>query len=449
MGSDQNKAKNAGKKPNKVKTKTAQYRLPQQFKPDRAAEDGAFFPWVSLAMQWVPSLTRADLDPTEADLQLISTLAYQTDDLANALAEEIFKNGLVAKQLEEGLVNGIASLQNPPQVLVDYLAYYEALPAYLESIGLSDELTILSNNKAVTNISHVIGDGVAMSVGFFVGANYPAVGQSIVSTGSVASGSNRMVQTLKFVDDASQPNAFKTHGVGIQACAKVRLAHAFARKQIARKNNWDENYYGVAISEFDNMIFLSGIFMSVVLRGRAKNPVVEAKIRGMQYGLGAPKALLALSTMEIFRFFNMCLAHLDDSPETARQVVKNFHENDYFRETKTFQGKVNREISLQLANLTSRVLYGNKMADDIGLARWYSGLYLPLLANYLRQLSIVSVKRGSSLIKLALLAQKIIKKISKKNQTTTTTSSSKRKNKSVAGYTGSFGVFKGSVQSTK
>lgn len=445
MGSDQSKAKKAGKISNKAKTKTHKYRIPAQFKAERAIEDGAFFPWVSLAMKWVPSLTKKDLEPTDADLKLISTLAYQSDDLGNALADEILKNGLVANQLEQGLVKGWERLENPSPVLVEYLKYYEALPAYLGSIGLSDELNIVNKKGEVGNVPHVIGDGVAMSVGFFVGANYPAVGKSIVSTGSVASGSTRMIQTLKFVEDVYQPHAFELYGVGVQACAKVRLAHAFARKQIARKNDWDENYYGVPISEFDNMIFLSGIFMSVVLRGQARSKVIEAKVRGMQYGLGAPKALLDLSTMETFRFFNMCLAHLDDSPETARQVVSNFHDNEYFRETNTLQGKLNREISLQLANLTSRVLYGNTMADDIGLGRWYRGVYLPWLANYLRQLSIISVKRGGSLIKVAMRARSILKKISRKPRIEFAVKSSKEN--LVAGYTGSYGAFKGNAGS--
>ncbi len=432
-------------------TMNAERVLPRQFKPERPIEDGPFYPWVKLAMRWFPDLKRSDLDPNEADLELISRLAYQNDELANQLAAEIMKNGLLANELEKGLSKGLASLENPPQILADYLAYYEALPEFLERYQTKNKKNKNQKSKqnqsstmAINDVPVVLGDAVAMSVGFFVGANYPAVGKSIVSTGSVASGSNRMVQTLNFVGDVYGATAFELFGSGIQACAKVRLAHAFARMQIERKGDWDTSYYGLPISEFDNMIFLSGVFASVVLRSGGDASLIESRVRGIQYGLGAPKELLELNAAETFRFFNMCLAHLDDSPETAREVVKNFYENEYFRPTDTLKGKINRELSLELANLLSRVLFGNKMADDIGLGRWYRNIYLPWVAISLRAVSTVGVRRMELILKIYMLAYKILKKASVTKPVKANRVSTKRKQKDKkSSYIGSFGVFKG------
>lgn len=422
--------------------KIQQAKIPGQFNLHRPIEQGAFYPWVQLMCKWIRFISEEDLKPSNADLALISKLAYQTDDLANNMADALMRDHSLAGQLEEGLAYGIDHLDNPTGVLREFLQFYEDLP---EKINLKQSKgsgyhppRFIENSSAF----RIFSDGMAMSVGFFIGANYPAVGKSLVTTGSVANGSLRMKQTLKFFEDVSRPNAFEKHGIGVQACAKVRLAHAFARRQIVKKGVWDENYHGVPISEFDNMIFLSGLFMSSMMQTTGKDSFAEKRVRGIQYGLGAPNELLDLSAREISRFFVMCLAHLDDSPETALQVVKNFHENDYFRPTNTAREKFNREFSLTVANVASRVLYGDAMADSIGLSPWYRGAYLPLIAGSSRMLTTIAMHQQQPLLKLFYAIYKPIYKLAAHNNPGNSASSSVS-NKAASKYQGSFGMFKG------
>ena len=364
-------------------------KIPQQFKPQRDIFGGPFGFWVKNALKMCPDLTAEMLEPTQKDLELIALLAGQTDELGNAMANAIIEDSRLAKMLDDGLENGLASLDNPPQVLIDFLSYYENVPewAYAEDLAVFLDESV---GRGTPNLRPPLFllDGVAMAAGFFVGANYPAVGQSLVATGSVASGTARMIQTMKYVDAIADVRNFVPHGAAIQASAKVRLAHGFARRMIAQSGQWDKDYYGEIISDFDNMIFLSGLMLQ---EDRQKNlseralRAMRIQMKAVQYLLGAPKELVTMTPLESKRFFTMVVAHLDDSPETAKQVVQSFHENDYFRPDSSWQGKVSRELSFLTANLITRLSWGNQMANEIGLETRSWGIPLDRTANFLNR----------------------------------------------------------------
>lgn len=104
--------------------------------------------------------------------------------------------GPLGGQLNKGLEQGLGSLEDPPEVLREFLAYYEDLPEWSYKKELEDYLSNEPESSvAKPPLVTFLGDGYAMAVGFFVGANYPAVGQSLVATGSVARGASRMVES--------------------------------------------------------------------------------------------------------------------------------------------------------------------------------------------------------------------------------------------------------------
>ncbi len=424
-------------------------RLPGQFKPERTLDEAPFRHWVRWMLSLVPSLSEEDLIPTPKDLEMISKLAYSVDDLGNKLAAEIVKNPNVARQLEKGLAEGIESLEAPSPVLAEFLQYYENIPDFRgPETGKKAKSSAAVDLFDTPWFLEFIGEGIGLSIGFFVGANYPAVGRSIVSTGSVARGPSRMIQTLKFGYDIGKPGAFRKFGPGVQACAKVRLAHAFARMQIARgKYEWDEDYYGLPISEFDNMIFLSGMFAMSNVFGGALKIDNSAIFRSTQYGLAAPKPLMEFSPQEMLRFFVMVLAHLDDSPETAREVVHAFYNNRHYKPERTIQDKLIKELTFLVANFYTRFSYGNTMADDIGLDRHPWGLPLPQAAAVLNAAAPAVLRLFeapqfkqvlSPMARLSAPMGRMMKYIPRSQEREQTGGRSKR-----GGYTGSFGAFKG------
>lgn len=290
-------------------------------------------------------------------------------------------------------------------------------------------------------------DGVAMAAGFFVGANYPAVGQSIVATGSVASGSSRMKQTMQYVDDMVNVNDFEQFGKAVQSNAKVRLAHAIARKQIERSGLWDREYYGEIISDFDTMIFLSGITLQKDLLKDAElsERAIESmriQAKAMQYLLGAPKEIVTMQLQDNKRFFVIVVAHLDDSPETARKVVQAFRDNEYFRPTKTLKEKLSREMAFLTANLVTRVSWGNVMADSIGLDKKMFGLPLESIANVMSEPPQALMKLIPMLIGFNKKLNKLRKAIPNFRSRDESAYQEKSPEVSLSPYKGSYGVFK-------
>lgn len=389
-----------------------QIKLPKQFKPERGVFDGPFGPWVKNALAASKDVTADMLVPTESDLKLISKLAFNVDELGTRMAEAIMAKGPLGGQLNKGLEQGLGSLEDPPEVLREFLAYYEDLPEWSYKKELEDYLSNEPESSvAKPPLVTFLGDGYAMAVGFFVGANYPAVGQSLVATGSVARGASRMVESLKWVDATRDLRNFVPHGSAITTSAKVRVAHGFARKMIERSGQWDKEYLGEIISDFDNMIFLSGL---TLVEDRLPNlsqselNALRLENKAIHYLLGAPKELVTMSAQESKRFFMMAIAHLDDSPGTARQVVKNFQDNEYFRPTDTWRQKLSREGAFITANLLTRINWGDEMADNIGLQRKIYGLPMDSIASFIKdppapvkRLQPFARKAGKYAIKLA------------------------------------------------
>ena len=368
-----------------TKTKKGSLRLPQQFKPERGVFDSAFHVWVQQTIDICDGMTEEMLVPTQEDLELVSKLAYQTDEIGTQLAAAIIKDRSLAKELDKGLKEGSHTLENAPKVLLDFLDHYENIPDWAYVSDLNDFMATMPEKEGPSfSPPTFLADGLAMAAGFFVGANYPSVGKSLTTTGSVKGGTMRMKQTMDFVDNISDIAQFQPHGDAVVACAKVRLAHGFARHIIEKKGTWDKDYYGDIISDFDNMIFMSGILL---VEDRNKNlderilQSIRIQLSGVQYLLGAPKELVCMSPFEAKRFFTMVVAHLDDSPDTASQVVEAFINNKYFRPDKTWQGKLSKEASFMTANLITRLSWGNEMADSIGLKETVYGVPLAKIAD--------------------------------------------------------------------
>ncbi len=436
------------------KTNT-QYRLPTQFKPDRPISEGPWKAYIDSSIARHPTLTMDDLEPTPADLELISKLAFSRDELADNLATLIFEDRCVAQQLEKGLAEGIASLDNPPKALVDFLDYYENMPDWTYMPELKKRMATKTGQKFLhakrrTKVKHpfvqAAEDGGRLTAGFFVGAYYPAVGQSIVITGSVAKGSNRVIQTFKFFDDTSDVRDFMPHGLAVQAGAKVRLGHAFARKQIEKSGKWDKDYYGEIISNFDNMIFASGIVLGVdAIQSPAFKKYGVDPGKAMVYFLGAPKELIQLDHADIYRFFLMCVSHLDGSPDTASQVYQSFRNNEHYRAEETIEDKFYKELTYFFANLMTRIVWGNEIASQITMEKTSFGIPMAPLATYLSKQVNKKPSEGTKIIiqytrKLLptvkkVSSNKLVKRVSKIRLV-------KRKYAKPADpYSGSFGMF--------
>lgn len=368
-------------------------RLPGQFRADRPINEGPWRTYVKRALARQSNITLDDLTPTQSDLELISKLAFSRDKLADNLATLIFEDRTVAQQLEQGLVEGIASLDNPPKALVDFLDYYENMPDWTYMKTLQQKMAtregqkfLYAKRKAPGKNAFMLAleEGAKLTTGFFVGAYYPAVGQSIVLTGSVANGSARANQTLKFFNDTSDVRDFMPHGKAVQAGAKVRLAHAFARKQIERTGAWDKAYYGEIISNFDNMIFASGIILGVnAIQSEAFKKYGVDPGKAVTYFLGAPKELLQLDQIEIYRFFLMCVSHLDGSPDTASKVYAAFRRNEHYRPISTLDDKFYKELTYFFSNLMTRIIWGNEIATDIKMEKYFFGIPMAPLSDYL------------------------------------------------------------------
>lgn len=419
-------------------------RVPKQFKPDRSIYDGPFQYWTRSMMRDHPQkFNETSLTPTAKDLELISRMAYESDELADNLAAAILSSKGLAKLFEKGLKEGLASLENPPPELSAFLEYYEQVPEWAYFPNLMGEEAWRKANEEQEGLGQIqlpnfLLDGLGMSQGFFIGANYPAVGRSIVGTGSIAKGAGRMEQTMKWGDDLfGGVKAFEQGGSAVRSSAKVRLAHAFARIQATRNTEWDENYYGLPISDFDNMVFFGGIFTLVdIMSGALKEEHVafgRAAVTSIQYLLGAPEFLVRMPLEEKSRFFVMVIAHLDDSPETAREVVKNFYSDEaYFRGSKTIKEKVSKELTFFLANLNTRFVYGNEMADNVGLSQYHRGIHVPTVSKGAKWL--LSKLKRKHLTWAFIQGKKVVDLLPKKTFTPDVS-------KTV--YRGSFGAFEG------
>ncbi|MCG8316299.1 MAG: DUF2236 domain-containing protein [Pseudomonadales bacterium] len=264
----------------------------------------------------------------------------QGDSVSDAYAALMPEYGFrkLIDLLKQACDDGIESIDNPPQQLVDFISEMQKIPGWLD-MDLVETGARITRVQMAVHVPFVIR-GVFISTFTNKYSGFP---MALTGALSGRASARRMQETSSFFTTASLPGALQRFGVGFKAAAMVRLMHSMVRfNLLTRSAKWNVAEYGIPIPQIDQMP--AGMVPALLAAGRAirrkdkmftrsERAVVEF-CRFQCYLLGLPEELLPDTPSEIINVITTYFATLrygyDDETcgELARATIAAYRPSD-------------------------------------------------------------------------------------------------------------------------
>ena len=229
--------------------------------------------------------------------------------------------------IEQALNNGIGSVKEAPESLVQLFADAEAIPDWLEP-DLLDIGSLFC--RRVGSFALVVLRNYCLMGGY----ESSAINKPLIYTGALKKGAaKRMAETVEFWVDVTGEGAMQRNAVGFKSALRVRLMHAYARSAVQRTPGWSDELWGAPINQGD-MVATNLGFSLVFMEGlkRLGFHPSEQEIKGVLhlwkyigYLLGIPAAYLPDTETEaielLYKWSMTQSAADDDTKELAHALM--------------------------------------------------------------------------------------------------------------------------------
>lgn len=211
---------------------------------------------------------------------------------------------------EQALTQGIETVQDPPQELVDLFEHLDQLPSQFDLVAAErGRMLAMSATISATTIIR----GWALYETAMTGDISAATG----ATGRFADdGPRRFIETARVFAEFTLPDIFDRHSEAFQDVVRVRLMHALASRGLRRK--WGDELYlkfGEPIPVTSLLGFGSGLLLSRLIDHAFGRKLTPAQLEDLaEYSSfsgrlwGAPERLHSPNGIELIKSLNYVLA---------------------------------------------------------------------------------------------------------------------------------------------
>lgn len=207
-----------------------------------------------------------------AELEELKAGLMRRDELADRFVRAVREDHVVTMpQFRKALAEGIATVDDAPAPLTEFFAHLDTRPEWVD-----DDL--LERGGAAAR--RIGGDGFdILAFGSLLGG-YRSGGalQPLVRTGRIGA------ETLKRVGETGQwwlactaPGGMRRDGEGWKLSVHVRVMHAFVNYQLEREPDWDWEFRGVPINQYDRAGTIGSFSTSYLLQARALGVRIPAE----------------------------------------------------------------------------------------------------------------------------------------------------------------------------
>ncbi len=181
----------------------------------------------------------------ESSVSFLGDMLTTGDPLADAVVSAIKADNSIRGQLNRGLKNGLASIENPHPAITGLLQSTEAIPAFV------NQNLMESGARSWYSVPfplHIISLSAGALVKVYASTSIARV---LATTGRLVEGADRRVQeTGLWLASAMLPGGLKLGQPGYIGTVQVRMLHAMMRPYV-RTHGYDESVDGYAISQVD------------------------------------------------------------------------------------------------------------------------------------------------------------------------------------------------------
>ena len=187
------------------------------------------------------------------------------DAPADALVEWMYADGMATTRplFERALAEGIDSVPDAPQSLVEFFRLVETVPAWVNREQLDLGAAVMRSGGA---------DGlyIARDVALLGGYMFSGFNQTLLRTGALEKGSNtRFAETTRWALDVVSEGGLEVGGAGYRATVRVRMIHALVRRHVSAMDDWDPDIWGLPINQTDMAATLVGSLIAPSVGGIA------------------------------------------------------------------------------------------------------------------------------------------------------------------------------------
>jgi len=174
------------------------------------------------------------LNASQAQIESFKSFKHIGDPVSDRLVECMHRIGAPSRKMfNQALENGIETVENPPQELIDFFATVDSFPYWVDHNRL----------ERATKTYEIVGQE-ALSIfipGLAVSYIAPTANQVLLRSGDLyKKAGKRAVETLNWFNEVTAPNAMSHRfGTGYKACIRIRMVHAHMRKAMQSRTDWD------------------------------------------------------------------------------------------------------------------------------------------------------------------------------------------------------------------
>lgn len=201
------------------------------------------------------------------------------------------------KMFEQALEQGIDSVDNPAQSLVQFFDHLDNVPDWVDY----DQLH--RGAVAFWRAGPLVPMVLAYSV-IGVGFTGYASSRPVLFSGRMVTREavgQRLLESFRFIAHAYTPGSMQRFGEGFKLTTRVRMIHAAVRFTLSRMDEWDWEDWGIPINNFDATDTQAGQFGVEVVDSLAKSGIkftdqeradIFALTRFVGYVIGVPEDIL-------------------------------------------------------------------------------------------------------------------------------------------------------------
>lgn len=323
--------------------------------------------------------TRAD----DVRLAALRAATLQSDPLADALVDAMAAApaGQGRRQFEAALEHGSACVEHAPPALVQLFAQVETTPAWLDRVQLKRgaEAMLRQGAEGLCALSAV------SLMGGYLSSNAT---KPLAQTGALLNmAPRRLAETTQFVWAVASSGALERDTAGFKACLRVRVMHAFVRRQLSAAPTWRRELWGVPINQRDMVATHLSFTLMFVLGVSALGRIVTTDERDaivhlwryVSFLLGTPDVLLPKTfreTAELGALFNIS----EPGPDADGRLLARALMSAWGVDAPRIGGRPDAGLFGSFMQGYARFVLGGQAADRLGIPdTWWQHLP-PVLA---------------------------------------------------------------------
>jgi hypothetical protein len=166
----------------------------------------------------------------------------------------------------QAIASGADTVENAPQELIDLFAHVDTVPEWVDWNQLRrGSVAYWRPGKLVIMALAYAAIGAGFRT--YGGSRELVLSRRLIDRDQVG---RRLIETLRWVANASKPGGMRRDGDGFRMTMEVRFIHAAVRYHCSRDENWDWQDWGISVDNGSAVYTMGTLFSESVINALSK-----------------------------------------------------------------------------------------------------------------------------------------------------------------------------------